>query len=84
MTEGAGRRHGGSRFLYEPFDTAHARMDTHERVFEERWNALENRLSNIETSVQLLERRLWVGLYGVAVGIATQLAVLLITKLVLI
>lgn len=84
MSTESRHRHAGSRFLYEPFDTAHARMDTHERVFEERWNALENRLHNIETAVQMLERRLWVGLYGVAVGIAVQLAVLMITKLALV
>ena len=36
-------RGGGSRFLYEPFDAAHARIEVNERIAEERWALLERR-----------------------------------------
>ncbi|QDL93085.1 hypothetical protein FDP22_15610 [Paroceanicella profunda] len=63
----------GSRFLYEPFDSAHARIETHERVSEERWSALERRLSGIESAIERLERRLWLAVYGVAGAMLSQL-----------
>jgi hypothetical protein len=56
----------GSRFLYEPFDSAHARIETHEKVFQERWAGLERRLGAIETALDRLERRLWVAVWGVS------------------
>jgi len=59
------RRGGGSRFLYEPFDVAEARIETHERVTEARWAGLERRLLTIETMLERLERRLWLAVYGV-------------------
>jgi hypothetical protein len=59
------RRGGGSRFLYEPFDVAEARIETHERVTDERWAGLERRLHTIETMLERLERRLWLAVYGV-------------------
>jgi hypothetical protein len=59
-------RGGGSRFLYEPFDAAGARIEANERVTEERWNGLERRLLTIDTTLERLERRLWLALYGVA------------------
>ena len=43
---------GGSRFLYDPFDVANARIDANERVLAERWDALEFRLKGIETRFQ--------------------------------
>ncbi|MGU9963722.1 MAG: GTA head formation protein, RCAP_rcc01685 family [Candidatus Halichondribacter symbioticus] len=55
----------GSRFLYEPFDAANARIDTQEKVQAERWSGLERRLEMIESSLERLERRLWLALYGV-------------------
>jgi len=58
-------RGGGSRFLYEPFDAASARLEAHERVTEERWNGLERRLNSIEAMLERLERRLWLAVYGV-------------------
>ncbi len=70
MREGV--RGGGSRFLYEPFDAASARLETHERVNEERWNALERRLNSIETMLERLERRLWLAVYGVVAFTLTQ------------
>lgn len=63
---------GGSKFLYEPFDAAHARIDANERVFEERWNALEHTLDHIEKALDRLERRLWLAVYGVATALMAQ------------
>jgi len=71
-------RTGGSRFLYEPFDAAAARIETHERVIEERWNGLERRLLTIETMLERLERRLWLAVYGVAGFILAQGAMTLL------
>jgi len=65
-------RTGGSRFLYEPFDAAAARIEAHERVTEERWLGLERRLQTIETMLERLERRLWLAVYGVVGFILTQ------------
>lgn len=59
-------RSGGSRYLYEPFDAATARIEAHERVTDERWNGLERRLNGIETMLERLERRMWLAVYGAA------------------
>lgn len=58
------KRGGGSRYLYEPFEAA-ARLETHRQVTDERWSALERRLETIETSLDRLERRLWLAVWGV-------------------
>lgn len=71
-------RTGGSRFLYEPFDAAAARIETHERVIQERWNGLERRLLTIETMLERLDRRLWLAVYGVAGFLLAQGALALI------
>jgi hypothetical protein len=70
------KRGPGSRYLYEPFDSAHARIETHERVFEERWAALTRVLNQIETGLERLERRLWFAVYGVATALLTEFFVL--------
>ena len=70
---------GGSRFLYDAFDSAHARIELHERVFEERWIALARNLEQIEKGLERLERRLWLALYGVAAAMASELFGLLMT-----
>ena len=67
-------REGGSRFLYDSFDAATARIEANERVSEERWTGLEYRLGQIETTLERLEKRIWVGVYGVAAFLLTQLA----------
>lgn len=69
---------GGSRFLYEPFDAAAARIDAHERVVAERWAGLERRLHTIETMLERLERRLWLAVYGVVGFILSQGALALL------
>ena len=65
-------RTGGSRFLYEPFDLAAARIETHEQVTAERWAGLERRLLTIETMLERLDRRLWLAVYSVAGFILAQ------------
>lgn len=65
-------RVGGSRFLYEPFDATSARVETLERVGEERWGALERRLGGIEAALDRMERRMWMTVYGVAGTLAAQ------------
>lgn len=57
---------GGSRFLFDSFDAAAARIDANERVAEERWAALDYRLAHIEGALERLERRIWVMVFGVA------------------
>ena len=52
---------GGSRFLYESFDVAAARIEANERVAQERWAALEFRLSQIDAALERLDKRIWVG-----------------------
>ena len=73
---------GGSRFLYEPFDVAHARIEANERVAEERWVQLERRLGQIEATLDRLENRMWIAVYGAAALILTDIAygLLQITK----
>ena len=63
---------GGSRFLYDSFDAAHARIDANERVAEERWHALEYRLGRIDDALERLEKRIWLGVYGVAAFLLAQ------------
>ena len=65
---------GGSRFLYDSFDAASARIEANERVANERWAGLEYRLGLIETTLERLEKRIWVGVYGVAAFLLAQMA----------
>lgn len=76
---GTGTRGGGSRFLYEPFDVTSARMEVSERIFEERWQQLERRLVHIETSLDRMERRIWLAVYGAASLILAEIAYELLT-----
>lgn len=68
-----GERGSGSRFLYEPFDMANVRIDATERVFDERWKALEHRLETMEAVLKRLEARLWLAVFGVASYLTAQL-----------
>lgn len=70
----SGARGGGSRFLYEPFDAAHARLEANERIAEERWAQLERRLVQIETTLDRLEKRMWLAVYGAASLILANIA----------
>lgn len=62
----------GSRFLYEPFNATAAKVDTIEKVNEERWKGLERRLMVIEAMLERLEKRLWLAVYGIAAFVLTQ------------
>lgn len=73
------RAGGGSRFLFDSFDPATARIEANERVAEERWAAVDYRLSHIEQSLERLERRLWVIVFGVAAFLLAQGAEALVT-----
>ena len=68
------RTSDGSRFLYDSFDAASARIEANERVAEERWAALDYRLSQIDAVLERLEKRIWVGVYGVAAFLLSQMA----------
>jgi hypothetical protein len=68
----ARREATGSRFLYDSFDAAAARIDANERVMDERWSALDFRLGQIDASLERLEKRIWVGVYGVAAFLLAQ------------
>ncbi len=71
---GTAARGGGSRFLYEPFDAAAARIEVNERIQEERWAQLERRLNHIEVALDRLEKRIWVAVYGAASLILADIA----------
>lgn len=64
----------GSRYLYDSFDAATARIEANERVAEERWAALDYRLGQIDAVLERLEKRIWVGVYGVAAFLLAQMA----------
>jgi hypothetical protein len=68
------RSEGGSRYVYDSFDAAAARIEANERVADERWQALEYRLGLIEATLERLEKRIWVGVYGVAAFLLAQMA----------
>ncbi len=68
----------GSRFVYDSFDAAAARIEANERVAEERWAALGWRLAQIDAVLERLEKRIWLGVYGVAAFLLAQMAEALI------
>lgn len=76
----ARNRGGGSRFLYEPFDAATARIEANERVIEERWSGLERRLNGIEMMLERLERRVWLAVYGAATVVVAEVIYSLVNK----
>jgi hypothetical protein len=78
----ARRTTGGSRYLYDSFDAATARIEANERIAEERWAALERRLAQIDAVLERLEKRLWLGVYGVAAFLLAQGAEALIAAAV--
>ena len=62
----------GSRFVFDSFDAAQARIEANERVLAERWAALDFRLSRIDAALDRLEKRIWLGVYGVAAFLLAQ------------
>lgn len=73
---------GGSRFLYDSFDAAAARIEANERVAEERWAALDFRLGQIDGALERLEKRIWLGVYGMAAFLLSQGAEALMSTLI--
>jgi hypothetical protein len=71
---------GGSRYLFDSFDAASARIDANERVAQERWTALEYRLGQIETTLERMERRIWLAVYGMAAFLLAQGAEVLLNS----
>ena len=69
----------GSRFLFDSFDAASARIEANERVMAERWAALDFRLAQIDAALDRLERRIWLGVYGLAGFLLAQGAQALIS-----
>ena len=64
----------GSRYLYDSFDPATARIEANERVADERWAALDYRLEQIDSVLERLEKRIWLGVFGVAAFLLSQMA----------
>ncbi|AXQ93228.1 hypothetical protein LV780_05025 [Cereibacter azotoformans] len=62
----------GSRYLFQSFDAAHARIDANERVAGERLTAIDFRLGRIENGLERVEQRMWLWLYGVAAFLLMQ------------
>ncbi len=62
----------GSRFLYESFDAAAARIEANERLAQLQFDQLDDRLRRIEAMIERLERRLWLAVYGVVGVILAQ------------
>ena len=77
----ARRAVGGSRFLYDSFEAAQARIDAQERVFEARKEALEFRIARLESALERVEKRLWLAVYGVAAGVLIHGALALVSAL---
>lgn len=75
----ARRAIGGSRYLYDSFEAAQARLDAHERIFEARKEALDFRISRLEGGLERVEKRLWLAVYGVAAGVVVHGALALAT-----
>lgn len=66
-------RPGGSRFLFEPFEYSPAQMrEAQEQLLAMRFEALDVRLTRIETLMERLERRLWLTVYGVVAAVLAQ------------
>jgi hypothetical protein len=72
MTQRSGSE--GSRYVYDSFDAASARIEANERVAQERWAALDYRLGQIDAVLERLEKRIWLGVYGVAAFLLAQMA----------
>ena len=64
----------GSRYLYDGFSAATARIDANERVAEVQFSAISARLERIEGLIERLERRLWMTIYGMVAIILSRAA----------
>lgn len=62
----------GSRYLYDSFDAAAARIEANERVAQLQFDTLDQRLDRIEGLIERVEKRLWLAVYGVVAVILSQ------------
>lgn len=74
---GAAHKGGGSRYLYEPFQSGvelapMLKLEALERVQAERWSALDYRLGQIETRLERLDKRVWLTIFGVAAAVLKE------------
>ncbi|MEP2530667.1 hypothetical protein [Shimia sp.] len=61
------------RYGFEQFDCAPGlRLEAHERVAKLQFDGLNRRLDKIEQSIERLEKRLWLTVYGVVGVILAQ------------
>ena len=74
----AARRKSGSRYLYDSFSAASARIEANERVSDVQFQAVEARLSRIEMLIERLEKRLWLTVYGVVAVLLARAALSLV------
>lgn len=73
---------GGVRYGFEAFECAPAlRLEAHERVFRLHLEQLTQRLDKIEASIERLERRLWLAVYGVAAAMLAQAVLPLVERM---
>lgn len=69
----AGRSTTGSRYLKEPFDCNHAqRFEATERIVQMQFETVDKRLERIESMVGLVEKRVWMTVYGVVAVILAE------------
>ncbi len=68
------RATGGSRFLYDSFSVASARIDANERVADVQFATIAARLDRIEKLFERLEKKLWFTVYGIVAVILAQAA----------
>ncbi len=58
---------------FEAFDCAPGlRLEAHERVAKLQFDSLNRRLDKIEASIERLEKRLWLTVYGVVAVVLAQ------------
>ena len=68
----------GSRYLYDGFSAASARIEANERVADVQFKAIAARLDRIETLIERLEKRLWMTIYGIVAVVVSRAALSLI------
>ena len=68
----------GSRYLYDGFSAASARIEANERVAEVQFAAIAARLDRIEGLIERLEKRLWLTIYGIVAVVLSRAALSLI------